>query len=366
MVDIELANLFMNSNSDHNQKYADEITLDEVISAVADVIRWIKSNILGLGLSCLIATGAMLFWYAQQEDHYVAELSFMLNDDNNPQISGMAGVLSQFGIAPSGGKYNVDKLLEIARSKRIIESTLLNEVELGGKNKLLANHFIDIHELDDTWEEKRPHLKDFQLDTSKVKSTDSRFVLKSLKSKIAGTKQNRSGALLTSDYGNTDYIMSFYMKTLSDSLSILFVNELYKEVSDFFVSKSVERSQKVLNLILVERDSLAELISSTALEAARLKDRSGGSFINQNNVKSALLESKLVGYQAALQQITENLGRAEYAVKTSAPLIQPLDYPSYPLSPQQPSLLKYLMFGFAIGLVIYILIIFFIQVLRKV
>lgn len=356
----------MKSNSDHNQKYTDEITLDEVISAMADVIRWIKSNILGLGLSCIVATAALLFWYTQQEEHFVAELSFMLNDDNNPQISGMAGVLSQFGIAPSGGKYNVDKLLEIARSKRIIESTLLNEVELGGKSKLLANHFIDIHELNDTWEEKRPHLKDFQLDTSKVKSTDGQFVLKSLKNKIAGTKQNRSGALLTSDYGNTDYIMSFYMKTLSDSLSILFVNELYKEVSDFFVSKSVERSQKILNLIMSERDSLAELISSTALEAARLKDRSGGSFINQNNVKSALLESKLVGYQSALQQITENQGRAEYAVKTSAPLIQPLDYPSYPLSPQKPSLFKYALIGFVLGIVCYLVLTFGMKVINRV
>ena len=110
--------------SNHHEKYADEITLDEVISSSADIIRWIRSNVIGLGLTCLVAVGAVLVWYAQQEEHYVAELSFMLNDDNNPQISGMAGVLSQFGIASSGGKYNVDKLLEIARSQRIIESTL--------------------------------------------------------------------------------------------------------------------------------------------------------------------------------------------------------------------------------------------------
>ena len=356
----------MKSNSDHNQKYADEITLDEVISALADIIRWIKSNILGLGLSCIIATAALLFWYTQQDEHYVAELSFMLNDDNNPQISGMAGVLSQFGIAPSGGKYNVDKLLEIAQSKRIIEATLLNEVEIGGKNKFLANHFIDIHNLDETWIDKRPHLKDFQLDMATVKKPDGQFVLKSLKNKIAGTKQNRSGALLTSDYGNTDYIMSFYMKSLSDSLSVTFVNELYKEVSDFFVAKSVERSQKVLNLIVVERDSLAELISSTALEAARLKDRSAGVVSSQNNVKSALLESKLVGYQAALQQITENLGRAEYAVKTNAPLIQPLDYPSYPLSTQKASLLKYALVGFILGIIGYLVLTFSLKVFRRV
>ena len=356
----------MKSNSEQNRRYADEITLDEVITSLADVIRWIKSNIIGLSLSCLLSLGAILLWYMQQEEYYVAEMSFMLNDDNNPQISGMAGVLSQFGIAPSGGKYNVDKLLEIARSKRLIEATLIKEVEIGGKNEMLANHFIDIHDLDDSWVDRRPHLQDFQLDSEKIKSPDGQFVLKYLKNRIAGTKQNRSGALLTSDYGNTDYIMSFYMKSLSDSLSINFVKELYTEVSNFFVAKSVERSEKVYNLILTERDSLSELISDTALKAALQKDKSAGSFSNQNNVQLALLESKLVGYQAALQQITENLGRAEYAVKTSTPLIQPLDYPSFPLSPQKPSILKYSLAGIGLGLFCYLALVLGIKVIRRV
>ncbi len=348
------------------QKYVDEITLDEVISASADVIRWIKSNILGLGLSCLLTLGVVLFWYTQQEDHYVAELSFMLNDDNNPQISGMAGVLSQFGIAPSGGKYNVDKLLEIARSKRIIESTLLNEVKIANRNSSLANHFINIHKMDDTWVDKRPDLESYLLDSNNVKTSDGQFVLKSLINKIVGTKQNRSNALLTSDYGNTDYIMSFYMKSLSDSLSILFVNELYDEVNSFFVEKSVERSQKVHDLIVAERDSLTKLISDTALKAAQIKDRSTGLVKNQNNVQAALLESKLVGYQAALQQITENLGRAEYALKTNAPLIQLLDAPSYPISPQKPSILKYVLLGLVLGIVSYLMIIFGLKVIKRV
>lgn len=352
--------------SNHHEKYADEITLDEVISSSADIIRWIRSNVIGLGLTCLVAVGAVLVWYAQQEEHYVAELSFMLNDDNNPQISGMAGVLSQFGIASSGGKYNVDKLLEIARSQRIIESTLLNEVEIGGENKMLANHFIDIHNLNSMWSKKRPHLKDHQLDSISLKSPDGQFVLKSLKNEIVGTKQNRSVALLTSDYGNTDYIMSFYMKSLSDSLSILFVSELYKEVNSFFVEKTVERTQKIYDLIVTERDSLTDLISETAFKIAQLKDNSVGVFKNKNNVQTALLESKLAGYQAALIQITENLGRAEYAVKTSAPLIQLLDAPSYPLSPQKPSILKYFLGGLGLGIISYLALAFALEVFRRV
>ncbi len=356
----------MNPPKEQRQQYADEITLDEVVTSVADVIRWIKSNALGLGLFCLISIAAAIFWSLQKEDQYVAELSFMLNDDNNPQISGVSGVLSQFGITPSGGKYNVDKLLAIARSNRIIESTLLNNVDISGKEQTLASHFIDVYQLDSKWGEQKPDLKNYRIDTAQLTNPEAQYVLKSLKTLIAGNKQSRSSALLTSDYGNTDYIMSFYMKSLSDSLSITFVNELYKEVSSFFIDKAVERSEKIFNLILAERDSITTLISNTAFSVAQLKDSNAGSFRNKNNVEIALLESKLVGYQAALNQIIENLARAEYAVKTSAPLIQLLDAPSYPLTPQKPSILKYSLFGFAVGFILYILWIFASQVIRKI
>ena len=91
-----------------------------------------------------------------------------------------------------------------------------------------------------------------------------------------------------------------------------------------------------------------------------------GVFKNKNNVQTALFESKLVGYQAALIQITENLGRAEYAVKTSAPLIQLLDAPSYPLSPQKPSILKYFLGGLGLGIISYLALAFALEVFRRV
>lgn len=349
----------MNTSSEEkNKRYADEITLSEVVISVAELVKWTRNHALGLILCCGLSCGFALFWVAQQPEEYVAELSFMLNDDNNPSISGVGGVLSQLGIGSSGGKYNVDKLLEIAKSDRIIDSTLLQESLVSGRRQILANHFIETYDLEEQWKNHRDDMSDFRIDNEDFQNEQTLYAMRSLRQMISGTKQNRENALLSSDYGNTDYIMSFYMKTLSDSLSISFVEHLYENVSKFFIDKTIEGSQRVYDLIIAERDSLSKQINETAHAIAELEDKSLGSFRNTNNVRLALLKNKLIGYQASFQIIVENLGRAKYALKTSTPLVQLLDKPTHPLSSSGQSYVKYGVLGFASGLIFYLFILF--------
>ena len=285
----------------------------------------------------------------------MADLSFMLNDDNNPNISGVTSILGQLGIAPQTGKYNVDKLLEIAASRRIITKSLLTKARVGDQEDLLANHLIEKLGLREAWSQRDPGYESFLFsatDSSAINPMEE-FALKDLYQRVAGTKNDRSKGLLTSDYGNTHYIMSLTVTTPSDSLSIALVKSIYKEVSDFYVEKSIESSQRVYNLLLAEKDSIDQRISDIAYDVALIGDKNSGAFRYQNNVKSALLEKELAGLEVVSEEIIKNVSRAEYALKTSTPLIQVLDVPSYPLSPQKGSLYKLLLIGLLGGFLLF-------------
>jgi len=356
----------MSKDKHHNEResYPDEITLRDIVMSSVAGIKWVKKNAIGLALCIILSVAGSFLWYNQQEEVYVSELTFMLNDDNNPNISGVSGILGQLGIAPQTGKYNVDKLLEIAISQRIINKSLLSEAVIGKHKDFLANHLIRGLGLHEKWSHKDEALQGFffdNADSGKFNSIEE-FALKDIYQRVVGPKNNRSKGLLSTDYGNTHYIMSLYIRSPSDSLSIALVQSIYKEVSGFYIEKSIESSQSVFDLLKAEKDSIDKKIRTVAKDIALIGDRNSGSFRYQNNVESALLEKELVGLEVLSEEIIKNVSRAEYALKTNTPLIQVLDFPSYPLYPQKTSLVKHLFVGLSVGLLLYA----FIQYLRLV
>jgi len=350
----------MSQDKHHNQRetYPDEITLKDLVMSSVAILKWLKKHALGIALCLVLSLAISLLWYSRQEEIYVSELTFMLNDDNNPNISGVSGILGQLGIAPQTGKYNVDKLLEIATSRRIIDKSLLTKATIGAKSDLLANHLIRHLELHERWSGRDESLIGFFFDHTDQENFNSaeEFALKDIYQRVVGPKNNRSKGLLSTDYGNTHYIMSLYISSPSDSLSIVLANSIYKEVSGFYVEKSIENSQRVYDLLQAKKDSIDEKIKAIAYDVALLGDRNSGSFRYQNNVNSVLLEKELDGLEVLSEEIIKNVSRAEYALKTSTPLIQALDLPTYPLSPHKGSLMKHLFIGFILGLILFALI----------
>lgn len=347
-----------NKHQIERKSYPDEITLKEIVLSSVAIIMWLKQNWLGLGICLFFSLVLSFVWYSRQEEVYVAELTFMLNDDNNPNVSSVSGILGQLGIAPQSGKYNVDKLLEIAASHRIISKSLLSRALVNNQEDILANHLIRELELGQVWAEKNEFDRDFSFvntETDKFNSAET-FALKELYQRVVGPKNDRSKGLLNTDYGNTHYIMSLYVSTPSDSLSVAMANSIYKEVSGFYVEKAIENSQGVYDLLESKKDSLDERIKDVAYDIALIGDRNSGSFRYQNNVKSVLLEKELAGLEVLSEEIIKNVSRAEYALKTSTPLIQILDFPIYPLSPHKTSLIKPLFVGLVVGILLFLIL----------
>ena len=103
-------------------------------------------------LSILLSCGGLWFWSQSKAPTYNAKLTLMLSDDSGQSITGLSSILGQFGLPVSTGKYNIDKLLEIARSRHILEQVLKSQCDIKGEHKSIADHLIGLYKIDESWQ----------------------------------------------------------------------------------------------------------------------------------------------------------------------------------------------------------------------
>jgi len=342
---------------DSHPRHDDEVTLGEFLKGVAGLLRWAKHNIIGLALCILIGAGVSVYIALQKPTNYNAHLTFMLTDNNAGQMAGLSSVLGQLGIPFSSGKLNIDKLMEVAKARRITTNTLLSTVTTQGKSDLLANHYLHIYELPSTWAEKNEEFASFKFEntTEEALTNQEQHAIKKLHQLLIGGVDNRDDALVQMGYGNPDYIMSFDVGTLDEELSIHTANLLFEKLKEFYVAKAITNYQEAFDLVKSKRDSISVALASTEYRVAQLKDRSANTYANTNSVNITSLSAQVFGLREALQEAEKSLGVAEYALRTNKPAIDLLDAPIGPLAPSNPSFLKYLIFGIIGGMALYII-----------
>ncbi len=104
-----------------------------------------------LAISFAVSLIALWFWNSNRPPTYQAELTLMLSDDGGQSITGISSIIGRFGLPVSSGKYNIYKLLEIARSMHILEQVLQHTYWIDGKEYNIAEELIRLHDIDKSW-----------------------------------------------------------------------------------------------------------------------------------------------------------------------------------------------------------------------
>ncbi|MFT4567777.1 MAG: hypothetical protein ACI9FN_002744 [Saprospiraceae bacterium] len=348
------------SSSQAQTSYPDEMTLQEFVLGLVDILRWLKSHWWKLGLVMLMCIGGFLYNLFNKEPEYRATLTCILSDDHSGGIGGLGSVLGQFGLPANSGKYNINKLLEIAKSRTIVSRAILSEVTIEGRTGLLGNFLIENLDLDQEWSEKNPEMEGFRFQKAVQEGLNIKenYAIKQLHKLIVGSSGDRSNALLQMDYGKTDYVMSFITTTLDPSIAIHTSRLMFERLKEFYIFQATEKYQTSFDVLQIKRDSLAKAYQKTELQIAKFKDQSAKTFEYSNNVTLSNLSTESLGLKLALAEIEKSLALAEMALKNSTPMIQLIDEPIGPLSPLPKPLLRTIIIGGVIGLVLYLAFIF--------
>lgn len=348
--------------------YPDELTLKEFLIGLVDMIRWLKVHWWKMTIIMALCSAALLYYQWQQAPQYPASLTLILADDHSGSMGGLGSVLGQFGLPSSSGKYNIDKLLKVAKARRIAEGALLTPVSMDNRKDYLANFFIELYDLDGRWANTFPEMVRYRIsnhDKSQLTDKDH-IVIKQLHRLIVGAADDYSDGLLQMSYGKTDYVMSFEMKALHPDIAIHTVNLFFQKLKEYYVFQATEKYQTSYNVLKQNRDSIARAWQASELRLAQLKDQSAATFEYRNSVLLNNIATQSMGLKLALAEIEKSLSIAEIALKNSTPMIQLIDSPVRPISPIPRPFVKTIILGSLVGIGLYMALLFIRMLLRLV
>ncbi len=346
----------------------DEISLKELIQKIQEWTQYLKTQWkLIIGIAAL--GGIIGFVYASfQKPNYLATTTFVLEEDKGGGggLGSAMGLASSFGFdlgGGGGGLFTSANIIELMKSRLVVEKTLLNPVQVAGKEISLADFYIQYNELKEDWA-KKPALANigFPAHADRTKfSLQQDSILQTITKDL--TKENLT--ILQKDKKVS--IISLTVKTENELFSKLFCEQLLKETSDFYIETKSKKSRLNVDVLQHQADSIRAELNSAITGVAAAADN----VYNLNpafNVRSAPSKRRQVDVQAntaILTQLVAQLELSKVSLRKETPLVQLIDRPILPLEKDNIGRLKSLILGGVLAGFLTVLYIVFGQLYKK-
>jgi hypothetical protein len=290
---------------------------------------------------------------------YTASLTFVLEDEKSGGLSGALGITSQFGLdmgGSGGGIFSGSNLLELFKSRKMVEQTLLNPVNIHGKIISFAEWFIEIAQWRKAWEDKMEY-KNIQFLPNGNRSNFSR-VQDSILEIIY--KDLSTSNLVVAQKDKKVSILSVELKSTNELFAQLFTEAIAKEVSDFYVLTKSKKANINMSILQRQTDSVRIELNRAITGVAIENDKAFGlnSALNVRRVPSASRQVDVQANTALLTILAQQSELAKVALRKETPLIQIIDHPILPLRKERFGKLNAIMIGgfLAVFLILLILV----------
>ena len=354
----------MNSeNINTKQLGDDEVSLKEILFKIKEWILYLLSYwkfILILG----IIGAALGFLYAKSKKIiYTASTTFVLEDGGGGSGLGQyAGLASMAGIdlgTGGGGIFQGDNILELYKSRTMIQKTLLTEIENNGKKQLLIDRYIDFNKLRKGWDED-PKMKNIQFKKPAISYPVPKFD-RLQDSVLANVVNDIKGNYLV--VGKPDKKISIIKATVNapdEFFAKAFNDEIVKNVNDFYIQTKTKKSLENVFILQQKTDSVRAVMNGAIYSAAVVNDITP----NLNPTKQVqrvvpVQKSQFTAEtnKAVLIELLKNLEMSKIAYRKETPLIQVVDQPIFPLEKEGFGKLKGIVLGgFIFGFIAVVLI----------
>ena len=335
---------------------SEEISLKELVLKVKSAIAYLKSKWV-LIMACGIIGGLLGLAYSfYRKPLYIATSTFVLEDSKGGGGLGQyAGLASLAGIdigGGAGGIFQGDNIIELYRSRVMLEKTLLSPVEIEGKKQLLIDRYINFNKLRDKWKEK-DHITsiNFYGDPDKFNRKQDSIIsdlVGLFRIKILGVdKIDKKLNILKVDVATNDELFSKE-----------FNNKLVETVNNFYTETKTKKSSQNVMILQKQADSVKRVLNSSiggvasAIDAAPNANPS----LVTLRVPSQRKQVDVQANSAIYGEIVKNLEVSKISLRQETPLIQVIDKPVLPLFVDRLSKVKGFIVGAFLGCFLIVLI----------
>ena len=257
---------------------------------------------------------------------YNAELTFVVEDPKaKSSLTAMSGIASQFGFDIGGGSsstFSESNILELLKSRGVVEGALMQKAEISGKEDLLIEHYLKLNGIKEEW------------------AANSDFVPVNYNNKLTYIHDSISGDIwrniieeklfvkMQSDEAN---IINLSYSSVNDEFAKQFIEVLINEMSKMYTVHKTAQAKNTLDFLQDRADSVFNELELAEIDLAKVKD------INQRIVKASgrLQELQLMREVEVLNtmylEIIKNLEISKMTLLNRTPIIQIIDKPILPL-----------------------------------
>jgi uncharacterized protein involved in exopolysaccharide biosynthesis len=296
-------------------------------------------------LITIITSAIGLIYGKLQPSTFKATATFIVEDKSGSKgVGGLSGLASQFGIDVGGltgggaGLFDGDNILEIIKSRAIIEKVLLTKIEepASAKGQTVADYYIQINNLGPAFESKNISIKSLNfigltegVKHSVIQDSILYILYSGINKSLNVEKKNKKSTIITLEVVSGDQVFSK-----------IFAEELLKQTSDLYIDIKTGNLSRSINKIQQKADSLQRSLSSIYQNSFQINS-SRTELSNRDKTFSSTLYAEVV----------KNLETLKLSLINQTPVIQILDTPKYPLFNQRTPARFYLLIGFAVGFV---------------
>ena len=331
----------------------DEVSLKEFILNIQDWIRYLWSKKLIMLIVVIIGALTGLCYSFWKRPLYTAVTTFVLESgESKGGLGRLAGMAAVAGIDLSGGAGSIfqgDNILELYRSRIMLERTLLSKIN-PDSNELLIDRYIVYNGLKEQWERKQPELLTLDFHKTELDSASLRLRNGVISSFVNAISAN---ILQVDRPDSKQSIIRVEVTSPDEVFSKAFNENLVSEVNEFYIQTKTKKSNRSIAILQHKVDSVRTEMTNAIYSGAEIGDATPNlNPTRQVNRVAPLQKAQFAAdaNKAMLSQLLQNLELTRINLLQEQPLIQLVDQPVYPLPIKKISKLKgMIMGGFLFG-----------------
>ena len=292
--------------------------------------------------------------YFVQKPNYQANASFILTE-SSASGGGLSTLGAQFGIDVSGltgksGLFAGDNILDILKSRTIVEKVLLSKVDTidGPNSPAIIDLFMNFSKLREKWKNKNPELAKIQFNSisnkgnTRLQDSILYVVYKQvIKNNLNAERLNKKGSIILISTQSTN-----------EQFSKLLTERTLKASRDMYIDIKTSNAQANVTRLEREADSLKKILNAKSYQTASLMVADANPAYKQGLVPMELTQRDKTIAMSIYGELVKQLELSKWALAQQTPVIQLLDTPKYPLEDNKYKFIVYLFMGILIGLVI--------------
>lgn len=328
----------------------DSYSLKEVFVYGKVCTMYLASKWLYIGLIGIVGAAIGLLAFTLQKPKYQAECTFIL-EEKQSGLGGLGGLASQFGFdlsgAGGGSLFAGDNILEILKSRKIIQNALLSRIDSSNQKKL-----IDLLMESNGWKEQwrnKEHLKDIN-----YWNVNSRQPLTLQQDSVLGLahKMLVKNNLVVERLIKKGSMIKVSVSFPNEIFAKLLVERIIDDAKSMYVQVKTNNSSTNVGRLEKKSDSLLRLLNVKSYQTAGSVVIDANPALRTAAVPTEINQRDKVVLQTLYAEVVKNLEVSRIALMQQTPVIEILDAPTYPLVDKRKGLAFFIVVFFGIGVLL--------------